>query len=167
MRLKYILLSSVVFLAGCGVGTSVADRDTTASLPDPSTVPFAQDASDLTMDEDILYGQLPNGLRYAVMSNDTPTKTASLLMRFDAGSLDETPETRGIAHFLEHMAFNGSENIPEGEMIKRLERLGLAFGPDTNASTGFDQTIYQLELPEVTDELITEAYKFSEKQPNV
>lgn len=118
---------------------------------------FAHEASDLPMDEDILYGKLPNGLRYAVMSNDTPSRTATLLMRIDAGSLDETDETRGLAHFLEHMAFNGSEAIPEGEMIKRLERLGLAFGPDTNASTGFDQTTYQLELPEVSDSLLDEA----------
>ncbi|MGB6231264.1 MAG: insulinase family protein [Litorimonas sp.] len=120
-------------------------------------VSFAHERSDLSPDEDILYGVLPNGLRYAVRENDTPSKTATLLMRIDAGSLDESDETRGIAHFLEHMAFNGSKAIPEGEMIKRLERLGLAFGPDTNASTGLDQTTYQLELPDVTDALLDEA----------
>lgn len=157
MHLKTLLLSSAVILSSCLDGPASVDMTDQVLLPDPATVPFAQDASDLPMDEDILYGQLPNGLRYAVMSNETPSKTASLLMRFDAGSLDETADTRGIAHFLEHMAFNGSDAIPEGEMIKRLERLGLAFGPDTNASTGFDQTIYQLELPDVTDELIDEA----------
>lgn len=157
MRLQHLLLSAAIIVTACSPTAEQVEFSETIALPDPASVPFAQDASDLVMDEDILYGQLPNGLRYAVMSNDTPTKTASLLMRFDAGSLDETDETRGIAHFLEHMAFNGSEAIPEGEMIKRLERLGLAFGPDTNASTGFDQTIYQLELPEVTDELIDEA----------
>lgn len=146
-----------MLISACTADTGRVDSTSQMSLPDPATVPFAQDASDLQMDEDILYGRLPNGVRYAVMSNDTPSKTASLLMRFDAGSLDETDETRGIAHFLEHMAFNGSDAIPEGEMIKRLERLGLAFGPDTNASTGFDQTIYQLELPDVSDELINEA----------
>ena len=75
-------------------------------------------------------------------------------MRIETGSLNETEETRGIAHFLEHMAFNGSENIPEGEMTKRLERFGLAFGADTNASTGFDETTYQLELPEVNEEML-------------
>lgn len=157
MRLNSLLLSSAILISACTADTGGVDSTSQMSFPDPATVPFAQDASDLQMDEDILYGQLPNGVRYAVMSNDTPSKTASLLMRFDAGSLDETDETRGIAHFLEHMAFNGSDAIPEGEMIKRLERLGLAFGPDTNASTGFDQTIYQLELPDVSDELINEA----------
>ena len=70
-------------------------------------VDFAHSISDLNPDEDITYGKLSNGLRYAVRSNSTPTKTATLLMRIDTGSLNETDETRGIAHFLEHMAFNG------------------------------------------------------------
>ncbi|MEP1230082.1 MAG: insulinase family protein [Litorimonas sp.] len=117
---------------------------------------FAHQASDLPSDPDIEYGRLPNGVRYAVRHNETPTKTASLLMRIDTGSLNETDETRGIAHFLEHMAFNGSENIPENEMTKRLEKFGLAFGADTNASTGFESTSYQLELPEVSDEIFEE-----------
>lgn len=123
----------------------------TLSLDD---VPFAHMATDLPVDPAIIYGELPNGLRYAVRQNDTPTKTASLLMRVDTGSINETEETRGLAHFLEHMAFNGSENIPEGEMTKRLERFGLAFGADTNASTSFNETTYQLELPDVTEEML-------------
>lgn len=117
---------------------------------------FAHDASDLKVDSNVEYGRLANGLRYAVRHNETPSNTASLLMRIDTGSLNEVDGTQGLAHFLEHMAFNGSENIPENEMIKRLERFGLAFGPDTNASTGFDETIYQLELPEVNDDIVNE-----------
>ncbi|MGB3457496.1 MAG: insulinase family protein [Litorimonas sp.] len=159
MRHPLILLlaSSALAISACSPSVPSGDAETTQVEATLAPVDFPQDASDLPMDEDILYKRLLNGLRYAVMSNDTPSATATLLMRIDAGSLDETDETRGIAHFLEHMAFNGSENIPEGEMIKRLERLGLAFGPDTNASTGFDQTIYQLELPDVTDDLLGEA----------
>ena len=117
---------------------------------------FPHDKSDLAAEQGIEYGRLPNGLRYAVMSNETPSNTASLLMRFDTGSVNEAEDERGLAHFLEHMAFNGSKNIPEDEMVKRLERFGLAFGADTNASTSFDETIYQLELPEVNDEIIDE-----------
>jgi len=90
------------------------------------------------------------------MANETPSNTATLLMRFDTGSINEADGQQGLAHFLEHMAFNGSTNIPEGEMIKRLEKFGLAFGADTNASTGFDETIYQLELPEVNDDILNE-----------
>ena len=117
---------------------------------------FPHDNSDLAAEEGIEYGRLSNGLRYAVMSNETPSNTASLLMRFDTGSVNEAENERGLAHFLEHMAFNGSKNIPEDEMVKRLERFGLAFGADTNASTSFDETIYQLEIPEVNDEIIDE-----------
>ena len=122
----------------------------------PSETFFPHQSSDLVAEESIEYGRLPNGLRYAVMANETPSNTASLLMRFDTGSINEEDGQEGLAHFLEHMAFNGSKNIPEGEMIKRLEKFGLAFGADTNASTSFDETIYQLELPEVNDEILDE-----------
>lgn len=149
MHLKFlsqVSVISILFLSGC--------KANIAPTPSIDDVPFAHMASDLPVDTAITYGELPNGLRYAVRQNDTPTKTASLLMRIDTGSMNETDETRGLAHFLEHMAFNGSENIPEGEMTKRLERFGLAFGADTNASTSFNETTYQLELPDVTEEML-------------
>ena len=120
--------------------------------------PFAHEQSDLPVDTRIIYGELDNGLRYAVRHNDTPPGTASMRLRFAVGSLDESPETRGIAHFLEHMAFNGSENVPEGELLPRLERFGLSFGADTNAHTGFDETVYKLNLPNVDEAVIDEAF---------
>ncbi|MCK0127554.1 insulinase family protein [Erythrobacter sp. F6033] len=119
---------------------------------------FAHEQSDLEPDPRVIYGTLDNGLRYAVMKNQTPSGVAALRMRIDTGSLNETEAQRGLAHFLEHMAFNGSVNVPEGEMIKRLERFGLSFGADTNASTGFDQTTYKLNLPSVDDEVLDEAF---------
>ncbi len=119
---------------------------------------FTQDASDLSADDRVIYGQLENGLRYAVMHNATPSEAAAIRMRIDTGSLNETETQRGLAHFLEHMAFNGSENVAEGEMVRRLERYGLSFGADTNASTGFDQTIYKLNLPNVEDAVLDEAF---------
>ena len=122
----------------------------------PTEIYFPHQASDLKADAAVEYGRLPNGLRYAVMANETPSNTATLLMRFDTGSVNEEDGQQGLAHFLEHMAFNGSKNIPEGEMIKRLEKFGLAFGADSNASTSFDETIYQLELPEVNEEILDE-----------
>jgi zinc protease len=121
-----------------------------------SSYDYVHEVSDLPVDTDIEYGKLENGLRFAVRSNSTPTKTATLLMRVDTGSINETENTLGLAHFLEHMAFNGSENIPEGEMVKRLEKFGLSFGADTNASTGFFETTYQLELPEVDEAILNE-----------
>ena len=77
-------------------------------------------------------------MRYAIQKNATPPGQASLRLHFGAGSLMETDAQAGLAHFLEHMAFNGSKDVPEGEMIKMLERHGLAFGADTNASTSWD-----------------------------
>ena len=144
-------------LAGCGRSNEVSVQE-----PAPERAPLVSleeavwphDASDLEPDPAVTYGQFDNGLRYIILENDTPTGTASLRMRIDAGSLNETEDQRGLAHFLEHMAFNGSENVPEGEMIKILERYGLAFGPDTNAFTSFDQVQYQLDLPSVDDELL-------------
>ena len=115
---------------------------------------WMHDASDLVPEEGVIFGQLDNGMRYIIMQNDRPENTASMRFRIDAGSLDETDAQRGISHFLEHMAFNGSANVPEGEMIKILERFGLAFGPDTNAFTSFDQIQYQLDLPSTEADVI-------------
>ncbi len=112
---------------------------------------WPQAGSDVAPDPQVRFGSLPNGMRYALMKNATPPGEAALRLHFRAGSLNEADDQQGLAHFLEHMAFNGSKAIPEGEMVKILERHGLAFGADTNASTGFDETIYQLNLPR-TDE---------------
>ncbi len=111
-------------------------------------------ASDVPVDPDIVFGVLSNGMKYALLKNSTPKDSVVLRMRFAVGSFAEAEDQRGLAHFLEHMAFNGSTNVPEGEMIKLLERKGLAFGADTNASTGFDATVYQLDLPNASDDLI-------------
>ena len=110
--------------------------------------------SDVPVDSNIVFGVLPNGTKYALLKNSTPKDSVAIRMRFDIGSFAEADDQRGLAHFLEHMAFNGSTNVPEGEMIKLLERKGLAFGADTNASTGFDATIYQLDLPNASDDLL-------------
>lgn len=118
---------------------------------------WAQARSDVVADPDIRFGALPNGMRYAIRKQSIPPGQAAVRLRFDAGSLMETDAQQGLAHFLEHMAFNGSKAVPEGEMIKILERLGLAFGADTNASTNFDETIYKLDLPRTNDETVDAA----------
>jgi zinc protease len=107
--------------------------------------PFAK--SDLPPDPAYRFGRLDNGMRYIVRPNATPKGTGMVQFWIDAGSIAETDEERGYAHFIEHMAFNGSTHVPEGEMVKLLEREGLAFGADTNASTDFDATVYKLDLP--------------------
>src|SRR5471030_3140978 len=97
-------------------------------------------AADLPPDPAMRFGTLPNGLRYVVMKNATPGGQASLRLRINAGSLNETDSQQGLAHLLEHMAFNGSTHVARGEMVNILERHGLAFGADTNASTSWDET---------------------------
>ncbi len=118
------------------------------------SAPWAQVASDIPADSAVRFGQLPNGMRYALMRNATPPGAASIRLRIAAGSLMENDDQLGLAHFMEHMAFNGTTNVPENEMLRILERLGLAFGADTNASTGLDQTVYMLELPNTRDETV-------------
>ncbi|HTI67323.1 MAG TPA: insulinase family protein [Caulobacteraceae bacterium] len=115
---------------------------------------WAQTYAGLPTDPGVRFGTLPNGVRYAIMKNATPPKQASIRMRVGTGSLEETDAQQGLAHFLEHMAFNGSKNVPQGEMIRILERHGLAFGADTNASTDWTETVYQLDLPETDDDTI-------------
>jgi zinc protease len=78
-------------------------------------------------------------------------------MQIDAGSLDERDGERGYAHFVEHMAFQGSTHVREGEMVRLLERNGLAFGADTNAFTGYENTTYHLDLPNTSPALIDTA----------
>jgi zinc protease len=115
---------------------------------------FPHEASDIPADPGVRYGVLSNGMRYAIMENDTPTGTAALRLVFNVGSLAEDEDQRGLAHFIEHMAFNGTTNVPEGEMVTLLERYGLAFGPDTNAFTGREVVGYQLDLPSNEEQLI-------------
>lgn len=112
---------------------------------------FPHDGSDLPVDPAVRWGRLDNGLRYAILANKEPKGRASLRLTVAAGSLHETEEQRGLAHFLEHMAFNGSTHFPPGTLVEYFQRLGMSFGADTNASTGFDRTIYLLELPDTHD----------------
>lgn len=98
-------------------------------------------------DGDLKIGSLPNGLTYYIHKNAFPEQKASLRLLVKAGSLYESEEERGLAHFVEHMVFRGSENFCDGEVIRYLESLGAQFGHHTNAYTSFDRTVYFLEVP--------------------
>jgi len=115
--------------------------------PLPDSTRWAFETSDVPVDPEFRFGRLDNGLRYVIRHNALPAGTVVVRMDVAAGSLDESDGERGFAHFVEHMAFNGSTRIPEGQMVPLLEREGLAFGADTNASTNFDRTLYKLDLP--------------------
>lgn len=118
---------------------------------------WAFEKSDVPLDPAWRFGRLPNGMRYIIRPNTTPKGEVLVRMEVAAGSLDESDAERGYAHYVEHMAFQGSTHVPSGEMIRLLERLGLAFGADTNAQTSFDHTTYQLDLPRNDASLIDTA----------
>ncbi|MBY2926993.1 M16 family metallopeptidase [Rhizobium leguminosarum] len=104
--------------------------------------------SDLQADPDVHFGTLANGMRFAIMRNTTPPGQVSVRFRISSGSLQENDDQQGLAHLLEHMAFKGSTNVAEGEMIRILQRKGLAFGRDINGHTYYDETVYKLDLPQ-------------------
>lgn len=108
---------------------------------------WAQEGLGRAADPDVRFGTLPNGLRYAIMRNTTPSDGVAMRLRIGSGSLKERDEEQGLAHYLEHMAFRGSRNIADGDVVKMLERQGLRFGPDTNAFTAHDQTVYMFTFP--------------------
>lgn len=164
-RLLLAAVSGLAVVAGAGL-PAIASAQTSASSPaatQPSD-PWAHDASDLPEDAAVRFGILPNGMRYALLRNATPPGQTSLRLRLDAGSMMEADDQLGLAHFTEHMAFNGTTNIAENELLRILERLGLAFGPDTNAATGFDQTFYQLDLPQTNAETVETGLRIMREQ---
>ena len=114
-----------------------------AQLPAVATDP----AAELPLEPSIRAGRLSNGLRYFLRQNARPARRVSLRLAVDVGSLHEDDDQRGLAHFLEHMAFNGSTNFKPGELVAFLESIGARFGPHVNASTSFDETIYMLDVP--------------------
>ena len=129
-----------------------------ASVPATTGIPaWGITGADVAPDPDIVFGVLPNGMRYALQRNTNPVGEAAIRFTVEVGSREETDAENGAAHFVEHMAFNGSTNIPEGELLPMLERLGLAFGADTNAETSLDYTTYKLALPNTEDETVETA----------
>ncbi len=119
-----------------------------AKVPAPclSTL-WPHEKSDLLPDPDLIFGKLPNGIRYVLMENHEPKDRVSLHLNVQAGSLNESDDQQGLAHFLEHMLFNGSEHFPPGELVKYFQSIGMAFGNDANAHTGFAETVYDVLLP--------------------
>jgi len=117
---------------------------TAATLPGPA---WGHELAGRAPDPAARFGRLPNGLRYAVQRNETPKDGVAMRLYIGAGSMAERDEEQGLAHFLEHMAFRGSKNLSDGELVRRTERLGLRLGPDTNAFTAHDQTVYQFNFP--------------------
>ena len=117
------------------------------ALASAARVTLAQGTTPLTVDPAVRTGTLPNGLRYIVRRNARPVHRAELRLVVNAGSVLEDDAQRGVAHFVEHMAFNGTRRFPKATIVNFLERIGMRFGADVNAYTSFDETVYQLQVP--------------------
>ena len=109
------------------------------------------DRRPLPLDPAVVTGKLPNGLTYYIRPNARPARRAELRLVVNAGSILEDEDQRGLAHFVEHMAFNGTVHFKKQALVDYIEAIGMRFGADLNASTSFDETIYQLQVP--TDRL--------------
>ncbi len=136
------LLTPVLFLlAACPHSGSKAVDKVVKDTPPVQTEP------DLPLWKEIHHGVLDNGLTYYVIPHQRPQQRAYLWLALNAGSLQEDDDQLGLAHFVEHMAFNGTTHFEHQEIVKFMERIGMSFGADLNASTWYDETIYKLALP--------------------
>jgi zinc protease len=111
-------------------------------------------AQQLPLDPEVVTGKLPNGFTYYVRKNSNQKKRVTLYLVNKTGSILETDEQRGLAHFMEHMSFNGSTHFPGATLVDFLEKAGVRFGADLNAYTSFDQTVYQLPIPTDKPEML-------------
>lgn len=155
-------MSAYRFLATGGIAALIVSGSSAAVVQHRETAASAaacraSPSPPLVSDPAVRVGRLANGMRYALRHNATPATGASFLLRIGAGSLNEQEDQRGLAHFVEHMVFNGSRHVPEGEYAQMLERYGLAFGADVNAYTSYDETIYMLDLPETNVKIVDTA----------
>jgi len=141
----FILFLTGLLVLACGVNTKQS------SLQKQETQSQVSLSDALPLDPTILTGKLDNGLTYYIKQNSKPEKRCELRLAVNAGSILEDEDQLGLAHFCEHMAFNGSLNFKKHELIDYLESIGMKFGPEINAYTSFDETVYMLRLP--TDSL--------------
>jgi len=154
----------LLLLAAASLTVLTAASPALAQAQAQPSDPWAHATSNIPADADVRFGVMDNGMQYAILRNATPPGQASFRLRIDAGSLMEDEDQRGLAHFMEHMAFNGTTNIPENDLLRILERHGLAFGADTNAYTSFDETVYMLELPRADEAIVDDALRIMREQ---
>jgi zinc protease len=113
----------------------------------------------LPLDKNVKMGKLPNGLTYYIRKNSKPENRVELRLVVNAGSVQEREDQRGVAHFLEHMAFNGTKNFPKDQLLNYLQKSGVRFGADLNATTSFNYTYYILPIPSNDEQLLQNGYK--------
>ena len=137
-----IRLSMLIAAIAATVAVATAQQSTI-----PPNVAAAKLDDAVPVDPQITVGRLPNGLRYYIRANQTPQARAELRLVVNAGSVLEDDDQRGLAHFVEHMAFNGTLHFPGLDVVNFMQSLGMRFGAHVNANTSFDETIYELQIP--------------------
>ncbi len=161
MRPVSALAMLVMTLSGTTLAIADDGKSVAAASPTAAKGVGALDLSaPLPWDPSLVRGTLPNGLTYIIRKHANPEGRSSVWLHVSSGSLNERDEQQGIAHYLEHMAFNGSKNFPPGTVINYFQEMGLQFGRDQNAFTSFDQTTYQLALPDAKPETIARGLLF-------
>src|SRR5512136_2284892 len=138
------------------VSPTQAPAQSTAVAPVPADR-FALDQK-IPVDPRITVGQLGNGLRYWIRENREPKNRAELRLVVNAGSVLEDEDQRGLAHVVEHLAFNGTTHFPQQKLVDFMESIGMRFGSDLNAFTSFDQTIYMLQIPMDSPAVVENAF---------
>lgn len=124
---------------------------------------MVKDEDRMQEDPKLLQGELSNGMAYYIIPNQLPEKRVELRLVVHAGSVQEEDDQLGLAHFLEHMAFNGTRSYPKNELVDYLQSLGMGFGPEVNAHTAFDETVYKLTVPTYKEGALEEGMKVLEE----
>jgi zinc protease len=145
---KYVPLALLALtLSGGSAFAQVKKKPVPSPKNKPGTQAIAAKSDILPVDKDVIIGKLPNGLTYYIRANVEPKSRAELYLVNKAGSVLENDDQQGLAHFTEHMAFNGTRDFPKNQMVDYLQKAGVKFGADLNAYTSFNETVYQLPLP--------------------
>src|ERR1700739_3908461 len=118
-----------------------------AALPLCTMAQQIKKPAPLPLDPAVRTGKLPNGFTYYIRHNEEPKRRVVFYLANKVGSVLENEDQRGLAHFMEHMSFNGTKHFPKNELVNYLQKSGVRFGADLNAYTSFDETIYQLPVP--------------------
>jgi len=148
MQYKLFLVSIIIFFSTNLIGQ---DLQILEDLKNP-----------IPVDSKIIIGKLDNGLTYYIRKNTKPENRAELRLVVKAGSILENDDQLGLAHFMEHMAFNGTKNFAKNELVSYLQSIGVKFGADLNAYTSFDETVYILPVPTDDEKILTQSFQILE-----
>jgi zinc protease len=152
-----ILLTALAPLALAAAPVPAAQAPHGALASTAGSLAEAPLSAEMPLDPAVRKGRLPNGLTYLVRHNARPENRAELWLVVNVGSVLEDPGQEGLAHFVEHMAFNGTRRFPRQELVAYFESVGMQLGPDLNAATTFDETMYMLTVPTDRPEVVEQA----------